>query len=265
MTLKVSPPAHRRPAGSTPLMRISSISRSSPMTDAKFVPLRVMTISVAALRLPPVSCPRWRPRPHGCRCCRFRAVALPLMTKVSPTPPSVPPLTTSRPSVAACVGVPDERVVAGVAVEDVRSRTTGAVQTAGDRVIAGTAVDRVVAGEGIDRVVAGRAVQRIVAGCGARKHGARAPASVKSVTSMLALVTPLIWIVPMCARLASRTVSRVLAPPTALSITRVAKLAAVMPRPLRSMRSWVAGVPPVGVEAVDRCRCRSRWRCRRSC
>ena len=49
--LKVSPgPAPPVvPLGSTLLMRISSISRSSAMIDAAFVPLRVITISVAPL------------------------------------------------------------------------------------------------------------------------------------------------------------------------------------------------------------------------
>ena len=67
------------------------------------------------------------------------------------------------------IGVPEERVVAGIAVEDVRTRTAGAVQATGDRVIAGAAVDRVVARQGIDRVVAGRAVQRVVACRGPRR------------------------------------------------------------------------------------------------
>ena len=48
MTSKVSPPAVPLAAGSTPLMRISSISSSSAMIDAAFVPLRVTMISVAA-------------------------------------------------------------------------------------------------------------------------------------------------------------------------------------------------------------------------
>ena len=95
------------------------------------------------------------------------------MTKVSPATPSVPPLTMSRPSVgSAGVRVPDERVVAGVAVEDVRPRPARTVQTAGDRVVAGATVDRVVASEGIDDVIAGGTVQRVVCGRCARKDGA---------------------------------------------------------------------------------------------
>ena len=63
----------------------------------------------------------------------------------------------------AGIGVPDERVVAGIAIEDVRPRATGAVQATDDRVVSGAAVDRVIAGKGIDRVVARGAVQRVVA------------------------------------------------------------------------------------------------------
>ena len=50
---------------------------------------------------------------------KVSAAALPLITKVSPSAPSVPPLTMSRPSVGRSIGIPDDGVVAVVAVDGV--------------------------------------------------------------------------------------------------------------------------------------------------
>ena len=96
------------------------------------------------------------PRRHACRCCRFPLLALPLMTKVSPEAAFCAAID----DVTAIgrrdgIGVPDERVVAGIAVEDV------VPQIAYDRVVAVATIDRVVAGKGIDRVVVGGAIQRV--------------------------------------------------------------------------------------------------------
>ena len=99
------------------------------------------------------------------------------MTKVSPPAPSVPPLTTIAAigigeRVGGCVvGVPDDRVVAGATVQDIGSRTAGAIQPAGDCVVPTIAVDGVVTRQGVDDVIASGTVQRVVCGRCARKNG----------------------------------------------------------------------------------------------
>ena len=87
-----------------------------------------------------------------------------------------------------------QRVVAVIAVQ--RVRTLAAV----DDVVAASAAEGVVAAEAVDQVrrgVAGDGVGRV--GRGAERQPAAAAARMKSVTSMSAFVTPLIWIVPMIA------------------------------------------------------------------
>ena len=76
--------------------------------------------------------------------------------------------------------------------------------------------------------------------------GSSAPAvaRVKSLMSMAALPTPLTWIVPIVARLRIPDGERVLPPPTALSMYPRGEVGRGDAEPLRSIRSWVAGVPP---------------------
>ena len=228
-------------------MRISSISLSSAMTFAKSGAvagdddLRRTAVEAAEL----VSC-NSIPGRQRVDVVGF-AGALPVITKVSPTAPSVPPLTMSRPSefarVAVAFGVPDERVVAGIAIERWHRLP---VPLRPPLMVSLPAPALTVSLPPRALMVSLPAVPVSVL-LPVVRHGRTAPASpsVKSLISMAAFVDAIDLDRADVAGRDLGSVSNVLpGPPIVTSITRVAKLAAVMPRALRSMRSWLAGVPP---------------------
>ena len=110
--------------GSTPLMRISSISSSSAITDAVFVPLRVTTISVSASR-PPI--PAAQGRRPGVDAVGFRRCVAVYDERVAGRP-----FGTAIDDVTAIgrrrrIGVPDDGVVAGIAIDRVDAEVAAGI------------------------------------------------------------------------------------------------------------------------------------------